>query len=215
MSSHFSSLELEQIRNAVRESEKTTSAEIVPVFYERSGFYPDAQWKSGAMFSLIWSFLVYIYFRIYSLDWSPKLEFFFLSQMFMGVLGFLIAYFWKPWQRLFIERSDMKKRVWDKAQAVFLKEGVFQTKNRTGMLLFISFFEKEAVIIGDSGINRFVSPEVWQGIISQLVMGLKKGQKVEAIVKTIHSMGNLLKQYPIEANDENELTDELRFGGDN
>jgi uncharacterized membrane protein len=30
------------------------------------------------------------------------------------------------------------------------------------MLLFMSFFEREAVVLGDVGINKKVSPEVWE-----------------------------------------------------
>jgi uncharacterized membrane protein len=41
---------------------------------------------------------------------------------------------------------------------------------------------------------------------------MKKGDKTEAIINCIHSMGNLLKQYPIEPNDVNELKNDLRIG---
>lgn len=212
MSSYFSSTELEQIRSAVKEAEKTTSAEIVPVFLERSGFYPEAYWKSAALFILFWSFLVYIYFKFISTSWTFNLELFLLSQIVVGGVGFLLAYFWYPWQRLFIDSKNMKARIWDKAYSIFLKEEIFNTKNRTGMLLFMSFLEKEVIILGDSGINRHVTPQIWEGIIAQLISGLRHKNKTEAIIQAIYSMGNLLKQYPIEANDENELKDDLRLG---
>ena len=41
---------------------------------------------------------------------------------------------------------------------------------------------------------------------------MKKGEKTTAIIQTIQSMGNLLKQYPIKPNDTNELRDDLRIG---
>ncbi|HMV43317.1 MAG TPA: hypothetical protein PKD50_12325, partial [Leptospiraceae bacterium] len=91
-------------------------------------------------------------------------------------------------------------------------ESVFNTKTRTGMLLFISFFEKEALILGDEGINQKVTPDVWEGILSQLIQGMKSGEKTNSIIAAIRSMGNLLKQYPIDAKDTNELRDDLRLG---
>lgn len=209
MSSYFSNTELEQIRSAVKEAEKTTSAEIVPVFLERSGFYPEAYWKSAALFIFLWSFLVYIYLKFVSSNWSFNLELFLSSQIGVGGVGFLLAYYWKPWQRIFIDPKNRKTQVWNKAYSVFLKEEIFKTKNRTGMLLFMSFLEKEVIILGDSGINQHVTPQIWEGIISQLINGLKHKNKTEAIIQAIHSMGNLLKQYPIEPNDENELKDDL------
>ena len=100
----------------------------------------------------------------------------------------------------------------DLAYRVFLQEGVFQTKDRTGMLLFMSFLEREAVILGDEGINQKVSPEIWEGILVSLTSGMKRGNKSQAIIQTIQSMGNLLKQFPIQASDKNELRDDLRIG---
>ena len=93
-----------------------------------------------------------------------------------------------------------------------IQEEIYKTKERTGMLLFMSFLEKEAVVLGDEGINKEVSPAIWEGILSQLTEGMKKGEKTTAIIQTIQSMGNLLKQYPVKPNDINELRDDLRIG---
>ena len=132
--------------------------------------------------------------------------------MTAGILGVIAAYFFPPWKRLLMDRVDVKRRIQDVAFKVFLQEGIYKTKERTGMLLFMSFLEKEAVVLGDEGINKEVSPTIWEGILSQLTEGMKKGEKTTAIIQTIQSMGNLLKQYPIKPNDTNELRDDLRIG---
>jgi putative membrane protein len=214
MSSLFSEKELNQIRKAVQTAEETTSAEIVPVFYTSSGKYPDANWKAALFFALLTAFLSFVYFYFYALPTKMSLSISFAAQIIAGILGYFLCFYSDLMQRFFLDRGEVKKKVWLTAESIFLKENVFQTKNRTGMLLFISFFEREAVILGDEGINRIVSPEIWKGIIQQLTNGLKSGNKTDAIIQTIHSMGNLLKQYPIEPNDKNELKDDLRIGGE-
>jgi|JI8StandDraft_1071087.scaffolds.fasta_scaffold00599_18 putative membrane protein len=212
MKKFFTEAELGQIKSAVAEAEKATSAEIVPVFFESCGNYHDTYWKSGIIFATLWSFLFAIYQSSAVGIWNISLQFFFLTQMTAGILGVIAAYFFPPWKRLLMDRVDVKRRIQDVAFKVFLQEGIYKTKERTGMLLFMSFLEKEAVVLGDEGINKEVSPAIWEGILSQLTEGMKKGEKTTAIIQTIQSMGNLLKQYPIKPNDTNELRDDLRIG---
>jgi len=208
----FTEKELTEIKSAVREAEKTTSAEIVPVFFESCGNYLDTYWKSGILFSTFWSFLYFLYHGIYPNHWNLNLSYFFMTQMAAGLLGVIVIYLIPSWKRFLMDREDVRRRARDVAYRIFLQEGVFRTKERTGMLLFMSFLEREAVILGDEGINKKVSPEIWEGILISLTSRMKRGNKVDAIIQTIQSMGNLLKQFPIQASDKNELRDDLRIG---
>ncbi|MBP7284056.1 MAG: hypothetical protein KBA66_20905 [Leptospiraceae bacterium] len=208
----FTEKELAEIKSAVKNAEKTTSAEIVPVFFESCGSYSETYWKSGILFATFWSFLYLIYHGMKPDQWDLNLQFFFMMQMSMGILGVVAIYFVPSWKRFLLDRNEVRRRIRDVAHRVFLQEAVFNTKERTGMLLFMSFLEHEAVILGDEGINKKVSPEIWEGILSQLTSGMKRGAKTTAIIQTIESMGNLLKQFPIQANDKNELKDDLRIG---
>ena len=44
--------------------------------------------------------------------------------------------------------------MWLVAMAAFVEEEVFSTRDRTGILLFLSLFEHRVVVLGDSGINQ-------------------------------------------------------------
>ncbi len=213
MKKMFTQEEFAQIKTAVVEAEKTTSAEIVPVFFESCGSYTDTFWKSGILFATLWSFCYLMYYNFSAHTWGLSLQYFFMMQMVSGIVGVTAVYIFPFWRRLLIDRVEVKNKIRDVAYKVFLQEEIFNTKERTGMLLFMSFFEHEAVILGDEGINKKVSPEVWEGILAQLTGGMKKGEKTTAIIQTIQSMGNLLKQYPIKPNDTNELRDDLLVGG--
>lgn len=208
----FSESELEQIKKVVQDAEKTTSAEIVPVFFESCGSYSETYWKSGILFATFWSFLYLIYHGMKPEQWDLNLQFFFMMQMSMGILGVVAIYLIPSWKRFLLDRNEVRRRVRDVAHRVFLQEAIFNTRERTGMLLFMSFLEREAMILGDEGINEKVSSEIWEGILAQLTSGMKRGEKVTAIIRTIESMGNLLKQFPIQPNDKNELRDDLRIG---
>ncbi|MCB1179405.1 MAG: hypothetical protein KDK36_17620 [Leptospiraceae bacterium] len=211
MKALFTEDELNKIKNTVKETEKSTSAEVVPVFYRSSGIYSDTYWKSGILFATFWSFLFFIYLSQNN-KWGISLQFFFLTQMTAGLIGVAFNYLFPFWRRLLLDRKIVKKTVQDLAYRVFLEEEVFLTKNRIGILIFMSFFEKEAVILGDKGINKIIKEDTWEGIISRLISDMKTKDKTDAIVQTIQSLGNLLTQYPIEAGDINELKDDLRLG---
>ncbi len=111
MKKFFTEAELGQIKSAVAEAEKATSAEIVPVFFESCGNYHDTYWKSGIIFATLWSFLFAIYQSSAVGIWNISLQFFFLTQMTAGILGVIAAYFFPPWKRLLMDRVDVKRRI--------------------------------------------------------------------------------------------------------
>jgi putative membrane protein len=209
---NFSENELEQIKNSVSEAEKTTSAEIVPVFYTSCSDYWESYCLSGMILSLIGSAGFVLYNFVYQ-PWLPSIDIFFLSQLFLTLFGALLAYFFPSWRRLFLNRSEVRSRIQDKAYRVFLEEGISSTKDKTGILLFMSFFEQEAVLITDEGIRKIIPIDIWDGVLLQLMTGMKTKNKTEAIIDAIDSMGSLLKQIPKLAGDKNELRDDLRMGG--
>ncbi len=211
MKKYFSENELEQISKAVREAEKTTSAEIVPVFYTSCSDYWESHCLSGMIVSLFGSASLVVYNFIYQ-PWLLSIEIFFLSQLFLILFGILLAYFFPSWRRIFLNRNEVLTRVQDKAYRVFLEVGLSDTKDKTGILLFMSFFEREAFLITDEGIRKIISSPIWDGILAQLMLGMKTKNKTEAIINAIDSMGSLLKQIPIQAGDKNELRDDLRLG---
>ena len=75
----FTETELAQIKTAVGEAEKTTSAEIVPVFFESCGSYTDTFWKSGILFATLWSFGSLIYYNFSAHTWGLSRQYFFMS----------------------------------------------------------------------------------------------------------------------------------------
>jgi putative membrane protein len=94
----------------------------------------------------------------------------------------------------------------------FLEEEIFRTRERTGILIFLSLFEHRVVILGDEGINRRVEKEEWEGIVDDLVSGIRAGETVEGLVEAITRCGELLERrgVAIREDDADELRDHLR-----
>jgi putative membrane protein len=90
---------------------------------------------------------------------------------------------------------------------------VFNTKDRTGILIFISFFEHEVIVMADKGINKVVDQKQWDQIVAGLVSHIRSGKIVEGLEVSIKQCGDLLleKGFLKTDDDVNELGDELRI----
>jgi putative membrane protein len=107
---------------------------------------------------------------------------------------------------------DLRTR--QRAERAFLEEEVFRTRDRTGILVFLSLFEHRVVVLGDAGINKQVEQRHWDGIIQSIVAGIRAGRPGEALVLAIRQCGELLERYGValQPDDTNELSNDLRRG---
>jgi putative membrane protein len=127
-------------------------------------------------------------------------------------LGYLIAGVDAVGRRL-IPEDHIERSVRLRAEAAFLEEEVFATRDRTGILVFLALFEHRAVILADEGIHRAVPKDEWQQVIDDLITGIKAGRAAAALVEAITRCGGLLEQYEVERrpDDEDELSDAPRI----
>ena len=100
-----------------------------------------------------------------------------------------------------------------RAENAFLEEEVFNTMQRTGIMIFISFFEHEVIVMADRGINKVVEQKQWDKIVADIVTQIRAGNIIEGLEAGIKRCGELLleKGFHKSANDENELHDDLRI----
>ena len=208
----FTPAELERVSAAVVAAERESSGEIVPYIVQRSDDYHHAAWRALAT-GVVLILLLSIGLQLFSEIWLPltPLEVAFAA-LGLGAAGFLLV-LTVPWcTRLFAGRELMAHRVRLRAQEAFLAEEVFSTRERTGILLFVSLLERQVVVLGDSGINAKVSQREWDGVVRGLVRGMKQGRPIDGLVDAIGRCGDLLAYYGVtrRPDDADELADNLR-----
>ncbi len=209
----FSPEDLERIKKAVRDAESKISGEIVPVFVEKSGFYSIANYRA-ALIGAASVFLLIIIFDRYvpSLAvYDPVLIFSFV--MLGGFIGALKSHFLNPVKRFMLSQGHLDQATRKRAETAFLEEEVFNTRQRTGILIFISFFEHEVIVMADKGISKVVDQKEWDTLVRIIIEHIKKGKITDGIVSAISRCGDILleKGFVITPDDVNELGDELRF----
>ncbi len=114
--------------------------------------------------------------------------------------------------RVHIE-SKCRGEVLDRAAWLFKKLKMHETKDRNGVLIYLSINDRKFAIIGDAGINKVVPEGFWNDIKEMMIDHFKKGEFAVGLVEGIEKTGEHLKQYfPWQENDVNELPDEISYG---
>lgn len=210
----FNQSDLDRITEAVRAAESKTSGEIVPYFVERSDDYTVTSWRSGAILASIATLASLVLYTM-SKSWLPfgVME---ISGIIVAafLLGFLLARSLPPYKRFLLGHATIDQRVSQRASIAFLSEEVFKTRERTGILIFLSFFEQRVIVLGDSGINTKVQKSDWDGIVNTIVKSIHQNRLADGLVDAIGQCGNLLQQHGVERrrDDTDELSDSLRIG---
>ncbi len=208
----FSTRDRERVEQAVNEAEKQTAGEIIPYAVEACDGYEEAMWRGGVSLGGI-TLLVFVTIHSFSNSWGT----FEVMEVALGSLaamlaGAVSANFVKPVKRFFAGKELMERRVAQRAAEAFLAEEVFSTRDRTGILIFLSLLEHKVIVLGDSGINAKVQKSDWEGIVKTIVGGMQSGKPAEGVIEAIRQCGDLLKKHgvAIQTDDKDELINKLR-----
>ena len=207
----FSDADLRDIEAAVREAEAATAGEIVPYAVSHSDPYEAAAWKGatlGALVCVVAATAVYEAGR----SWGGSAAGWIVLPPFAGaVAGFVAAALLRPVTRWLAGAAVIEHRVQQRANAAFLEREVFKTRDRTGVLVFLSLFERRVVVLADAGIHARVEQREWDAIVAEIVDGIRAGAPGKALAGAIRQCGELLLRHgvAVRAGDTDELPDQL------
>ncbi len=217
---YFSKEDLEKIANATKKAESKTSGEIATAVIPESGTYAVYE----LLFAVITTFVLFTVSLFFFVDIENFIKRFFWdysSYNAVMVFGFAIfviifllyfAYNIPFLDRLIVPKKVMEQQVKERALRFFTESGVYKTKDRTGILIFISFLERKVEVIADSGIAEKIEQKEWDSIVATIVNGIKSGNFVDSLVEAIEKCGYLLeKHFPISKDDVNELSDNINI----
>lgn len=194
--------DIETIKDAVRKAELKTSGEIVPVLLTKSDQYVYTHYLSALIFTLL--SVVTTSYNLMELE----INHLFTSCIF-SIIGFLLP-FWSPYKRLLLTKNETDEEVRQRTLEAFYSNNLHQTKDSTGVLIFISLLERRINIIGDKGINQKVDQDFWDNEVEVLSKSIKSKKVISGLTEVIIDIGDKLEEYfPIKNDDQNELKNEL------
>ena len=176
---HITNKDLDLIKNAVAEAEKTTNGEIALAVIPQSDSYSFVELFAAVCLAFI-SFFVMLYFGngIWQLLeaklWYPSPKTL-TAVIGAGVLVVMLLFFLliniPALDRLIISNRIKEARVYARALRHFVECGIYKTAERTGILIFVSILERKVFIIADSGIAEKVEQNTWNGICGIITSG--------------------------------------------
>jgi putative membrane protein len=200
------------IRRATEAAEGRTAGEIVSYIVERIDDHAEGRWLAATLGSLSFALIAG---AVHSTGghWGGWGVLWITLPALVGAgLGYLIGSIDRV-ARPLIPSDTLDRRAQLRAEAAFLEEEMFRTRDRTGILIFVAVFEHRAVILADEGIHHAVPAGEWDRLVEELTAGIRAGRSVQALIRVIEGCGELLARYRMDrrSDDENELADSPRL----
>ena len=200
--------ERQRVTASVQTAERITSGEIVPAIASSSHSYPLVDMIGG--FFLALPFALILTSVVGSAMWLGSMN----LLLFLAVISLL---YWPakimvanavPLKRFFLLVDQVEEEVEEAAIKTFYNENLSATRDRNGILIYISVLERRVWILADSGINAKIKQSVWLDAVTELTSGIRQGRQADALCAAIARIGEILqKEFPIKPDDQNELNE--------
>jgi putative membrane protein len=198
---HFTHEDHEAVSAAIRAAEARTCGQLVCVLAHSSSAY--------SYIAILWASvlaLVTPWPLIYFTPWS--VERIFAIQLLVFIVAGLV-FSLTPFRPALVPRPVRRARAHRAALEQFVVRGISRTKNRCGVLIYVSLAERYARIVADEGIGQKVQPSEWQTAIDALTGHMREGSIVAGLTAAIERCGAVLATHAPPDGSGNELPDRL------
>jgi putative membrane protein len=194
----------------IAEAEKQTGAQIVLASVMRSDSYAEIPWKAFALGASVAS-LVVIAMDLFVLSWLTVTLILFSVAVILGAgaLFALLSVLFPRFGTLFLSPQRKETETMQYAESLFLSRELFSTDDRRGILLLVSQFERQVVILPDKGVRSLLSDEVLKGIISNMTLHLRRNELRQALETGLDGIRAALGSPVSGWTDKDELSDEI------
>lgn len=195
--------EKQLLREAIRQAEAKTRGEIVTVIAHASGNY--------FYYPTLWAALLAILSPVALLatPWSLGPLGIVEIQLFVFVL-LAVGLRWAPIKQRLVPREQQRQYCARRAREQFLARNLHTTRERTGVLLYVSLFEHHVELLADAGIHAVVPAGTWEKIVADFTRQVRIGQTATGFIEAVTAVGDqLATHFPADGTNPNELPDHL------
>ena len=113
--------------------------------------------------------------------------------------------------RRLLPRARARRQVQEAARSAFMREHLGATKDRTGLLIYLSLREGEVAILPDYGVQALISDAHWNVIVDSARKAPYQ-TRAQALIEALRPSAKLLaEQLPRSADDQDELSNAVRI----
>lgn len=96
------------------------------------------------------------------------------------------------------------------AKKEFYRLGMNRTKDKTGILIFILFEERQFYVLADKAINEVFTRNTWVSVTEIIRTNFAAGEFAGGLIKAVALIGDTLKNhFPIKPDDVNEISNKI------
>ena len=191
-----------RIGTAIHRAESNTSGQIVCVLARSASDYAYVPLSWAAIVALIapWPLIMLTQWPVQWI-YITQLAVFLALSLTLSIPKF---------RMLLVPRRIQRMRAHRAATEQFVIRSVSRTKERTGILIFVSLAERYARIIADQAIAEKVPQADWQSAIDELVDECRNHRIADGFIVSISRCGEVLaRHFPPAPMPANELPDRL------
>lgn len=189
-------------KEAVEDIESASAVEVVVAMRRRSAGYLHANLIVGAV--VAFGSLAVMLFADYSFGlWSILFDPFIVGAIAGGIVEVLPVA-----KRMLTPPSVRRRHVEHAARATFIDRGVHNTSDRSGLLVYISWVERQIALVADSGLEQTFTPEALRAAEAALTAAMSSSGV--AVAKQLAMLRDAFgAAMPRRADDINELPDTI------
>lgn len=194
----------ERAAQVVKAVEAQTSAEVVIAVRPGSGDYTAATYHFGfAMMGLVVAYML-VSPRVYSPGGIA------LDGLLALAAGTALCSLFAPIRRLLVLQKTRQANVDRAGRAAFYDLGISKTTGRSGILVFVSLFERASVVVPDVGIDPAKLGPAWTTACEAVASAVGRAD-LDAFLAAVAALGPVLgAAMPRQADDVNELPDAVQ-----
>jgi putative membrane protein len=191
-----------RVAEAIRAAEAKTSAELFCVVTPEVSNYRFVPFGWASALALFVPFPL-----IQATTWSATTIYVWQLAVFAAVV---VALSQRSVRFSLVPRRTRRGRAHELAMRQFRAQGLHQTAQRTGVMIFAALAERHVEIVADARIDEKITPEQWQPVIDTITAAIRAGQVGGGLVKAIGQCGELLAApFPPGAINQDELPNKL------
>jgi len=201
VTSLLSEADARDVEAAVTRAESVSAAELVVAVVPRSADH----WLGRVLVSVAWAMSAAFCVLEFLPEHSPAIAL--LVELAVGVVSFFVLG-WQPLLRWLVSPGAAQQAAHARAFQLFAQRGLYGTKGRTALLIFVSELERRVVLLGDATIHAQLGQAGWSKEVQRIIGRIREGRLKDGLLEVIADLEpRLAAAAPRQADDTNELPD--------
>lgn len=189
----FAEAEERSIQLAIEQIEARTGVQVLATVVGKADHYPEAPWKAFALAAALASLVVAIDAAL-DPPWVVPAQAVIdaIAVLGAGATAFLATVLLPPLARALIPAARLEAEVDQYARACFLEREVFGTRERTGVLVLVSLFERKVAVLPDTGLAARLPAEALAAVVAPMRVPLSRGARFAALSAGLEALESTL-----------------------